>query len=336
MDESLAAYSPDILFRIQYAGSSTPIYLLCEHQSRSSSRMSHWMLRYMLLLLARDQESSPDAMQLQPAASAMEHGGEDGLRVPGGVRDSCNLPSEIAELVKPLAPALSGALNEMIGESIDALSQRGRERRSVCLTERKRAVASRPRRAEGVGGAWATEKQRRDAPQIRVFATEGKPIGALAPQTVLSVWCLGSTKRLVDARSDDEVIEILRGASEVMAQVLRTRPGREAVGLVWRYVLELTEIPLDRLRALLEVELSLSVLEEFMTTAERIRYEAWDRGQRAMLLRLVTRRFGPVPEDVERRIYLAPRTWLDTWAERMFTARVLGEVFKDEDFADEG
>ena len=54
------------------------------------------------------------------------------------------------------------------------------ERRSVCLTERNRAVASRPRRAEGVGGPWATEKQRRDAPQIRDFATEGKPIGALA------------------------------------------------------------------------------------------------------------------------------------------------------------
>ena len=62
------------------------------------------------------------------------------------------------------------------------------ERQSVCLTERNRAVASRPRRAEGVGGAWATEKQRRDAPQIRGFATEGKPIGALrAGQRVLLV-----------------------------------------------------------------------------------------------------------------------------------------------------
>ena len=53
------------------------------------------------------------------------------------------------------------------------------ERQSVCLTERNCAVASRPRRAEGVGGAPTTEKQRRDAPQIRDFATEGKPIGAL-------------------------------------------------------------------------------------------------------------------------------------------------------------
>ena len=53
------------------------------------------------------------------------------------------------------------------------------ERRSVCLTERNRAVASRPRRDEGAGWLPATEEQRRDAPQIRDFATEGKPIGAL-------------------------------------------------------------------------------------------------------------------------------------------------------------
>ena len=67
------------------------------------------------------------------------------------------------------------------------LSRGGLERRPVCLTERNRAVASRPRRDEGVGGPRATEEQRRDAPQIRGFATEGKPVGALGMLLVLAV-----------------------------------------------------------------------------------------------------------------------------------------------------
>jgi len=54
------------------------------------------------------------------------------------------------------------------------------ERRPVCLTERERVVASSARRDEGVGSPPMTEEQRSDATQVRVLATEGKPVGALA------------------------------------------------------------------------------------------------------------------------------------------------------------
>lgn len=50
----------------------------------------------------------------------------------------------------------------------------------------------------------------------------------------------------------------------------------------------------------------------------------------ALLRRLLTRRFGALPEWVEARLRAAPTATLESWAERLFDAASLEAVFGDE------
>ena len=94
-----------------------------------------------------------------------------------------------AELVPGLGEILVGnhpgrALGFCLrrGEAVPRLvsfPSKSLEHRTVCRTERNCAVASGPRRDEGEYSTYLTEEQRRDAAQIRDFATGGKPFGAL-------------------------------------------------------------------------------------------------------------------------------------------------------------
>jgi hypothetical protein len=48
-----------------------------------------------------------------------------------------------------------------------------------------------------------------------------------------------------------------------------------------------------------------------------------------MLRRLLTRRFGPLPDRVEQRLHTATVQDLERWAERVLDAPHLDEVFRD-------
>lgn len=49
-------------------------------------------------------------------------------------------------------------------------------------------------------------------------------------------------------------------------------------------------------------------------------------GERAVVIRQLTRRFGPLPEDVIARIEGADLATLDRWSEQLLTAATLDEV----------
>ena len=50
-------------------------------------------------------------------------------------------------------------------------------------------------------------------------------------------------------------------------------------------------------------------------------------GERAVLTRLLRRRFGRLPPAVEERVHEAPASDLEAWAENVLDARTLDEVF---------
>lgn len=93
----------------------------------------------------------------------------------------------------------------------------------------------------------------------------------LPPEAILVLWALGNAQRLVDACSDDEIAGILGSEKDWMARALDTAQGRRALALVWRYILEIIDIPSDRLSALLEVELEPRVFEAFVAAVEEVR-----------------------------------------------------------------
>lgn len=54
--------------------------------------------------------------------------------------------------------------------------------------------------------------------------------------------------------------------------------------------------------------------------------EGTAEGRAELLLRMIGRRFGAVPPEVERRIRSAEVAALDGWADRILDARSLGEL----------
>ncbi len=108
--------------------------------------------------------------------------------------------------------------------------------------------------------------------------------------------------------------------------------GREAIEQFGWYVLHVTDAePLDVHMA---IQKHLQRPEEkIMTTAQRLRREGREEGQLegrvATLLRLLTRRFGPLPADATARLHAANASTLDQWADRVLDAPTLAAVFAD-------
>lgn len=74
-----------------------------------------------------------------------------------------------------------------------------------------------------------------------------------------------------------------------------------------------------------------AVLEELVAriveeAVEKVQSTPPDRGRRALLLRLLTRRFGSLPDDVTARIRAATNHELACWLDRALDASTLGHV----------
>lgn len=52
-----------------------------------------------------------------------------------------------------------------------------------------------------------------------------------------------------------------------------------------------------------------------------------EKGERSLLYRLLTRRFGPLDEPTEARLQQASAAELERWADNILEARTLEEVF---------
>ena len=63
--------------------------------------------------------------------------------------------------------------------------------------------------------------------------------------------------------------------------------------------------------------------EEALSMADRLRLE----GAADLVLRQLAGKFGPVPEDVRRRVKRAGPSALGKWSVRVLTAATLAEVF---------
>jgi hypothetical protein len=62
---------------------------------------------------------------------------------------------------------------------------------------------------------------------------------------------------------------------------------------------------------------------------DRGRDEGLAQGQRTTLIRLLTRRFGPLPEAVTTRVAAAGTEDLERWSDRILDAASLDDVFAD-------
>lgn len=152
--------------------------------------------------------------------------------------------------------------------------------------------------------------------------------------------CRGSGRLVLfslrDARTPGQLQRKLASFAELLRELLGSRDGLAALGVLMRYyqrVSKLTSVELElliRTAAGEEVMDALKNADWFIEDAKTEgRIEGELIGERRLLRRLLTTRFGDLPLEFATRLDAATREELETWAERLLSAKTLAVVFGD-------
>jgi predicted transposase YdaD len=155
---------------------------------------------------------------------------------------------------------------------------------------------------------------------------------ALSAIPTLVLWALKHV------RHGRDIVPALRDSLHLVRDVLRAPNGMAALLTVLRYIVHVSDTPEQEILKVLEQGMLPDAHEALMTIAERLRLEGREQGrkqgreenQRNVLIKLLERRFGSLPEPVMERIRGAGIRQLDRWFDRGITARSLHAVFADE------
>ena len=144
---------------------------------------------------------------------------------------------------------------------------------------------------------------------------------------------------LKHARTRADLLDVLSGWADVVREVVRAPRGLQALALVIRYILLVNDhVEPDALQAFLERVAGPEAKDTVMTAGERLIQQGEDRGiqkgiqqgERALLLRLLRKRFGNQVDDATaRRLEAASAEQIAIWAERVLSAATLVELLTD-------
>jgi hypothetical protein len=154
---------------------------------------------------------------------------------------------------------------------------------------------------------------------------EGKtPNEALGLVPALTLWALR------DARSPNRLVRTVGHWAEAMAELLRAPNGREALWTILRYIALVADDSVAATLAAAIPEAKPQVKEALMTLAEKWMADGEAKGKAEgkveALRKLLTLKFGPVPEAASLRITGATETDVDRWLERVLSADSLDAV----------
>lgn len=132
-----------------------------------------------------------------------------------------------------------------------------------------------------------------------------------------------------------ELVPQLRRWADVFKEVLNGPDGRHYIAVFLNYIREVADPPDDELYDLF-AELGPEAKEVYMTTADRLRAEGRVegeakgevKGQAKALLRLLTRKFGPLSPAELDAVNTASADQIDTWTDRILTADTLDDVLR--------
>lgn len=135
------------------------------------------------------------------------------------------------------------------------------------------------------------------------------------------------------ARTGPGFMTILSRWMDVVREVARAPNGLEALALVMRYILEVSEhVGSDALQALLEREIGPEAKDTIVTTGQQLIQQGIEqgmkRGGQRVLLHMLRQRFGKaVDADAEQRVATASLEEIEAWALRVPSAATLADVF---------
>jgi len=148
---------------------------------------------------------------------------------------------------------------------------------------------------------------------------------AVTEMAKLTLFCL---KR---ARHSGNLLGELRLWIDTVKTLLAAEDGAAALQSVFLYISQVTDLPEEEVRGFLTVEVGPESEQLLKTTYDRLveqgRAEGLAKGGAAILLRLLTERFGPLPPKVTERVRSASVEQLDLWAGNFVGAKKLEDVF---------
>ncbi|MBK8095807.1 MAG: Rpn family recombination-promoting nuclease/putative transposase [Planctomycetes bacterium] len=128
----------------------------------------------------------------------------------------------------------------------------------------------------------------------------------------------------------EAVLAALWRWQSLVVEVYGAPGGALACEALGSYIVEVTDLPVQRLRDEMTRLVDPRAGEEIMSTAERLRAEGRTEGKiegkQQSLLRLATQRFGKVPEAARQRVSAASEADLDRWMDRLLAARSIAEL----------
>jgi predicted transposase/invertase (TIGR01784 family) len=162
-----------------------------------------------------------------------------------------------------------------------------------------------------------------DLTQLDKTALRARPITTPVRLTVRLLRIVPSHTADATAAIDPDDIDDLR-------DLLRYPDWRELMTALLKYIGTASETPPHRL-AWLAAQIGPEAEEVYMSTADMLRAEGeakgLGKGAARVLVRQLTRKFGPVPDAARVRIDTATLEQLDLWSERVLDAATLDEVF---------
>jgi len=167
-------------------------------------------------------------------------------------------------------------------------------------------------------------------PQVRILvddlelATEADLLARpLTPLAKLTLLCLRAAARATDAA----MAAALERWAPLIAAVGRTREAPVAIHALSSYALHLTDLPPEQVDDILARAQNKPNEATAMSTADRLIAKGRTEGRTEMLLRLLATRFGDVPAELRARVQSGSSEDLDRWADRVFAAQSLADVF---------
>ena len=137
----------------------------------------------------------------------------------------------------------------------------------------------------------------------------------------------------------------LRAWADILSEMIADPHGLEDLETIFRYIFEVQDrLGLQDLAQILD-DVGPEVREVMVSVASRLREEGREQGHEEgrkegreqgraegraeLLLKLIASRFGEPSDEVRKRVVAVDDTTLDRWAERILTAEILDDVFRD-------
>lgn len=298
IDPALSERHTDLLFSLAWRDGrgEALAYLLFEHQSTSDDRMAFRLLRYLVRIWERWLAEHPRAASLPVILPVVLYHGAARWSAPVAFDELFELPSAVRAAAAPHLVRFTYLLDDLSEIPDDQL-------------------------------------------RARAMTAVGRLVAACFKH----------------ARTRPDLIEVLSGWAQVLRDVVSARHGLEALVLVMRYILLVNDhVEPDQLQAFLERVAGPDAKDTIMTAGERLIQQGEERGlqrgiqqgvqqgiqqgvqqgvqqgERAMLLRLLRRRFGEeLVRAREARVAAASGEQIAAWADRVLSAATLDELLAD-------